>query len=275
MADGRRKIGETMNITSRPPHSGVFQEMMLLQQIQAAEHVLHQFCQPARLQLENPDERIGTVHQRGDQRFTVQASHLIYRHQETEISMSLLEQATLRDRLELFRYLAGPFYNCQAYNQGGGPSPSARAQLRKCFEGLLCYENKQVLHAWARHINVITPPMTHWTETGDLISYTLEGYRSACPINLFQVFADDEEPRDFSGVFWHREERVPRWNPQHIEEPQNLVEAIRALPRQAFTASEPDDAVVDAFIAEIDAMMAEEDDEAPPEGTLPKSAPTG
>lgn len=177
------------------------QRAMLNQQIEAAEHVLHQFCQPAYLRYHNPEDRIGRIHAVGAELYTTVATHLQYAHNDTLIEVPLIDHVKLQDQLELFRYLAGPFYNCQVHNRGGGPSPSACEQLRKCFEGLLRYENDMHLHNWARHINIIDPPMSHWTATGDLQSYELSGYRGNCPTNLFQVFADGEAPIGLRG-FW-------------------------------------------------------------------------
>ena len=206
--------------------------------------------------------------------FTTQPTHLQYVHRDTVIEVPLLEHIKLQDQLALFRYLAGPFYNCDVYNRGGGPSASACEQLRKCFEGLLRYENDMHLHHWARHINVIDLPMSHWTETGDLESYSLDGYRGNCPTNLFQVFADAEEPNGLRGT-WIVEPVSPneelgdrrmgtdwQWNPQHIEEPQNLVEAVKAMELPETQTDKDKD--TEAFIAEIDALMAEDDDTGTP-----------
>ncbi len=269
---------------SGEPMESVYQAI-LNQQIQAVEHVLYTFCQPAYVRYHNPDERIGQVIQFREVAFVSQPTHLQYVHGETVINVPLLERTALDDRLALSRYLASPFYNASARIEtltgtgGDGylpitPSASACEQLRKCIEGILQYENAGVLHLWARHINIIDPPVVSWSWNGKIRKYELGRYRSRCPINLFQVFAAGEEPRGIGQQIVEHEE-IPRWNPQHIEEPQNLIEAVRAIGGTPPVPETPD-ADTEAFIAEIDALLAEEDtDELPPEGTLPKAAPTG
>ena len=265
-------------MTSLPPVSGAVYQAMLNQQIQAVEHVLYSFCQPAYVRYHNPEERIGQVIHFREAAFVSQPTHLQYVHGETVIEVPLLEREALRNQLELFRYLAGPFYNCSTRIEGGylpiTPSPSACERLRKCFEGLLRCEDAGVLHVLARHINVIDPPVVSWSWDGKLRKYELGAYRSTCPINLFQVFADGEEPRGIGQQIVGHEE-IPRWNPQHIETPQNLVEAVMAIGGTPPVPETSTDEDTEAFIAEIDALMAEEDtDELPEEGTLPRAAPT-
>lgn len=263
-----------------PPVSGATYQAMLNQQVQAVEHVLYTFCHPAYLRYHNPEERIGQVVHFREVAFVSQPTHLQYVLGETVIEVPLIEHQAVRDRLELFRYLAGPFYNASTDIEGGylpiTPSASACEQLRKCFEGILRCENAGLLHLWARHINIIDPPVVSWYRNGELRKYELGRYRSTCPINLFQVFADGEELRGI-GQPIVEPEGIPRWNPHHIEEPQNLVEAVRAMGGKLKPAKPTEkDADTEAFIAEIDALLAEEDtDELPPEGTLPKAAPTG
>ena len=257
-----------------PPISGALQRVRLNEAIQRAEHALYTFFPPAYLRYHNPEERIGQVHTLGsaiDAYVTAQPTHLQYVHRDTTIEVPLIEQDNLYNKLEIFSYLAGPFYNCRMHNRGGGPRPEAREQLRRCFEGILQFEDKAVIHAWAQHINVLDPPMSHWTEAGDLESYELSGYRTSHPINLFQVFADGEEPRGIRSENWivHRGQ-LPRWNPRYVGQ-----DEIEAIPNYKYQEKVQSDEDVAEFIAEIDTLMAEADDELPPEGTLPKAAPTG
>ncbi len=233
--------------------------------IQRAEHALYTFFPPAYLRYETRTRGVLIATHETD------PTHLQYVHRDTTIEVPLIEQDNLYNKLEIFSYLAGPFYNCRMHNRGGGPRPEAREQLRRCFEGILQFEDKAVIHAWAQHINVIDPPMSHWTEAGDLESYELSGYRTSHPINLFQVFADGEEPRGIRSENWivHRGQ-LPRWNPRYVGQ-----DEIEAIPNYKYQEKVQSDEDVAEFIAEIDTLMAEADDELPPEGTLPKAAPTG
>lgn len=332
-----------------PPDTGAFARAMLNQRIEAVEHILHQFCQPAYLRYHHANDRDFPSDIAAAIRHTQEnpSTHLQYNHRDTVIELSLLEIQSIKHRLEIFQYLAGPFYNCEAYNVAGGPSLAACEKLRKCFEGLLRCKGIEVLNTWAHHIWVIDAPMSYWTENGSLESYELSGYRSACPINMFQVFSDGEAPRFPDGPaarspfgealieiggqlhavptlnrihtaeeHWivGRQDNRPRWNPRHIEPDasRSVEDGISRIRERltdervnitclcgnvyegdiAETTVEPrcpecaarmagqnapqNDEEVDAFIAEIDALMAEDDtEELPPEGTLPKAAPTG
>ena len=321
--------------------SGAFQQAYLQSSIQRAEHILHTFCQPAFLRYHNAHERIGQVHQLGSNFFTSRPTHLRYSCGETVIDLPLIEGRSLGHRLDLFTYLASPFFMFQSFHQNLTPSTAACAQLRACFEAILRHEDVEFLHACARHINIINPPLTTWAPNGDLETYWLGHYRSACPLNLFQVFADGEEPRGYGTGHWIRERSdIPRWNPVAIgqnreqqavitdidptAEPetvnivclcgntyegtpaeltveprcpdctdrigqitrnrigQQLTEMTASsldmgeqMPSYKYPDDPPRDSDTDAFIAEINALMEEEDTELPPEGTLPKSAPTG
>ena len=281
------------------PDTGALQRAMLNEQIHAVEHVLYTFCQPAYVRYHNPDERIGEVHvDRWNNMFTTQPTHLQYVYRATALDFPFIESISLRERLDLFRYLASPFYNCSATIRGGRlpltPSRSACSRLRKCFESLLQWENREQLHEWAKHIWVMDPPIVSWMENGSLRSYQLGDYRSACPINLFRVLADGEAPTGFmrrANMLDEMEARsrelqlgVPRWNPVVIgadQVQQAVITDIQPdapqeqIPNYRYPDDPPRDSDTDAFIAEIDALMAEEDTELPPEGTLPKSAPTG
>ena len=166
---------------------------MLNQQIERAEHILHQFCQPAHLRTTRFEDANGRPIPYHAGVPPPQTLH--YHHRDIHLRLSLTDRGTVKHRLDIFAYLAGPFYNCEAYNVAGGPSLAACEQLRKCFEGLLRFENRRLLYTWARHAWVIDAPMSYWTENGSLESYELSGYRSACPINMFQVFADGASPR--------------------------------------------------------------------------------